>query len=71
MTVLDRVPTDRIAERAEEIHLGRALLTLFVGVFWLVGWTGRKALLGLGYVAGAVQVGWADAGAPRPAQGRR
>lgn len=69
MTVLDRVPTDRIADRAAQVHIGKALLNLLLGVFWLIGWTGRKALLALGYIAGAVQVGWQDA-APRPRERR-
>lgn len=69
MSVLDRVPVDRIAERAAQINLARALLTLLVVVPWLVGWSGRMAYRGLVFGAAAVAVGW-EAGGPKPQQRR-
>ncbi len=66
MTTLDRIPVHAIRTRADQINIGRLLVTLFVGVFWLVGFAARKALRGLAFVAAAIQLGWRDAG---PAEG--
>jgi hypothetical protein len=61
MSVLERVPVDRIDAQARQVEVGRLLLTVFVGMFWLVGWTARKAVRALAYVGTAVAVGWRDA----------
>ena len=67
VTVLSRVPVDEIRERAASIHFGRLLLTLFVGLFWCVGWSARMAYRALQFLAAAVMFGWADA-APKAVQ---
>jgi hypothetical protein len=69
VTVLDRVPVDSIVERAAQVHLGRLLLTLFVGVFFVIGWSGRMAFRGLAFCVAAIQVGWQEA-APKPRERR-
>lgn len=62
MTVaLDRVPVDRITAEARQIRLGRLLLTLVAGLFWLIGWVAGKAALAVVWCAVAVKVGWQEA----------
>ena len=65
MTVLDRVPVDRVAAEARNVHVGRLLLTLLVGVFFAVGWVAGKASLGVAWSLAAVKVGWAEARAAK------
>jgi hypothetical protein len=71
--LLERVPVDRIEERAKPVDLGRVLMVLVVGFFYLLGFIARKAMLGLGVLLGwavaAVVEGWQDAG--KPAEERR
>jgi hypothetical protein len=62
--LLDRVPRDRIEAEARQVRLGRALLTLLVGVFWLVGWLAGKATLGVAFVWAATKVGYVEARKP-------
>jgi hypothetical protein len=62
VSALDRVPLDAIRARADSIQFGRLLLTLVVGIFWVIGWIARKLFRGLAYLAAAVQVGWREAG---------
>ena len=59
--LLDRVPTEEIRADAEQIHLGRGLLTLLVGFFFLVGWTAGKASLGMRFAVAAIRQGWKEA----------
>jgi hypothetical protein len=56
-----RIPVDRVSAEARQVDLGRALLTLLVGCFWLVGWLVGKATLGIAFVWAAAKVGYADA----------
>jgi hypothetical protein len=60
-TILDRVPVDQIRAEARDFHLGRTLLTLVVGVFWLLGWLAGKASLAVGFCWAAVVIGWKEA----------
>ncbi len=63
--LIKRVPTEEIRADAEQLHLGRLLLTLLVGVFFLIGWTAGKASLGTRFALAAVRQGWKEArGAP-------
>jgi hypothetical protein len=66
--LLERVPVDRIQERAKPVDLGRLLMVLVVGFFYLLGFVVRKVVLGLGVLLGwtvaAVVEGWQDAGEP-------
>ena len=59
-TVLDRVPVDRIEAEAREIEFGRTVLTLFAGVFFVVGWSVGKLWRGVAWAAAAVKVGWQE-----------
>jgi hypothetical protein len=59
--VLDAVPLERIQAEARQVHLGRALLTLLIGVFWLLGWLAGKATLGLAFCWAAAKVGFTEA----------
>ena len=59
--LLDRIPVDRISTEARQVHLGRALLTLLVGVFWLLGWLAGKATLAIGFACAAAKVGYLEA----------
>jgi hypothetical protein len=64
MTVLERVPTDRIMAQARQVHVGRALLALLLGVFYAVGWLASRAGLALAVVGTSVKLGWQDARKP-------
>lgn len=65
MTVLDRVPVDRITEQARELHPGRTLLTLLAALLYGLGWLAGKTVMGVWFVLAwsfaAVKVGWTDA----------
>lgn len=69
-SLLDRVPVDAIADEAQRVRWGRLLLTLLVGVFWLVGWTAGKVFVGLAYCWAAVTVGWKEAHGMQVRHGR-
>jgi hypothetical protein len=62
--LLDRVPVDRISDEARQVHLGRALLTLLVGIFWLLGWLAGKATLAVGFAYAAAKIGYQEARNP-------
>jgi hypothetical protein len=62
--VLDAVPLDRVRAEAAQIHPGRALLTLLVGLFWVIGWLAGKAVTGLVFCWAAVKVGYSEARDP-------
>jgi hypothetical protein len=62
--LLDRVPTERIHAEARQVQVGRGLLTMLVGVFWLLGWLAGKASLAVRIVMVASREGWRDARRP-------
>jgi hypothetical protein len=66
--LLEHVPVDRIQEQAKPVDLGRLLMVLLVGFFYLFGFVARKVLLvlgvGLGWMVAAMRTGWQDAGVP-------
>lgn len=68
MAVLERVPVARIEREASEVDFGRLLLTVLVGVFWVLGFVAGKVVLFVGVVLAtvwaALKTGWADS---RPA----
>ena len=64
MTVLDRVPLERISAEARQVQVGRLLLTLLAGLFYLIGWLVAKLLVGVVWCCIAVKVGYVEAGGP-------
>jgi hypothetical protein len=60
-TVLERVPVDRISAEAREVHVGRTLLTLVAGFFYLLGWLAAKVVGGAVWCLAAIRVGWREA----------
>ena len=71
--LLERVPIERIEAEAKPVDLGRLLMTLVVGLFYLLGFVARKVALvlgvGLGWMLAATRTGWQDAA--KPAEERR
>jgi hypothetical protein len=69
LTILDRVPLDRISEQAREIRPGRALLTIIAAMLFALGWITAKMLtvawLAILWSFAAVKVGWQEA-RPKP-----
>lgn len=72
--LLERVPIERIEEQAKPVDLGRLLMLLIVGVFYLLGFVARKVVMvvsvGLGWMLAAAKTGWQDAAVP-PAERRQ
>ena len=71
--LLERVPIEQIEQQAKPVNLGRVLQLLVVGLFYLLGFVARKAVLlvgvTLGWAIAAVVTGWQDAA--KPAEERR
>jgi hypothetical protein len=69
MTILDRVPTDRIGERAHDVDLGRALLSLLMLPFLALGFAAALMWTAVEFAWAAVLTGWDAARAQtRPIQ---
>ena len=66
--LLERVPVERIEAQARPVDLGRLLVVLVVGFFYLLGFAARKVVLvlgvTLGWVIAATRTGWQDAAVP-------
>ena len=64
-SVAERVPLDRIEQRARQAHPGRVLLTLLAGLLFALGWAAYKACavawLALAWTGSAVIEGWSSA----------
>jgi Tfp pilus assembly protein PilW len=62
-TFTQRVPVDRIDQRARAAQPGRVALTVIVSVLFSVGWLVARTLsvlwIGLAWSASAVAEGWA------------
>lgn len=65
MTVLDRIPLERITAEARRIHFWRTVLTILAGVLYGLGWLAGKAVIvgwfALAWTAAAIKVGWQEA----------
>jgi hypothetical protein len=59
-TIVDRVPVERITAEARQVHLGRLLLTLLAGFFYVIGWVIAKFYLGVVWCCVAVKVGFQE-----------
>lgn len=70
MTVLTRVPVERITARAREIHFWATLFTALGGLLYGIGWLTAKAFgliwAAVTWVAAAVLIGWRDARPLKP-----
>lgn len=77
LSILDRVPVDRITNEAREIHFGRFLLTVIGGLFFALGWIVAKTFtvlwLAMTWSWTAIKVGWQEGrnSARTPAPPRR
>jgi hypothetical protein len=78
VTVLERVPLDRIEQRARQARPGRAVLAVIAAVLFGLGWLAYKtvavALFAVAWCGAAVIEGWQSAKAgqpPRPPRPRR
>lgn len=64
MAVLERVPVERITAEAREIKLGRTLLTLLAGLFYVIGWVAAKLVnvvwFAVAWSYAAAKVGWVE-----------
>ena len=64
MTVLGRVPVDKISARAAQIDAGRTLLRLLGGLLFLLAFLPAKGLrmtwTSLVWAGAAVAVGWSE-----------
>jgi uncharacterized membrane protein YedE/YeeE len=64
-SVAERVPLDRIEQRARQAHPGRVLLTVIAAVLFGLGWVAFKACavmwLAVAWCASAVIEGWQSA----------
>jgi uncharacterized membrane protein YedE/YeeE len=65
VTVLERVPLDRIDARARQARPGRAVLTVIAAVLFGLGWLAYKACalswLAVAWCGAAVAEGWQSA----------
>ena len=64
-TPLDRVPVERIGERARNAKPGRTLLVVLTGLLFALGWAAFKVLalawLAVAWTGAAVAEGWVSA----------
>jgi hypothetical protein len=64
-TVAERVPLDRIEQRARAAHPGRTILTVIATLLFALGWVVYKAFalawFGLAWCGSAVAEGWITA----------
>lgn len=58
--ILDRVPIDRINVEARAVKVGRLILTVLAGFFYVIGWTAALAVRVFVWVCVAVKMGWTD-----------
>lgn len=65
MTLLERVPVERISAEARQVDVGHTVLTLLAAVLYGIGWLAGKVLgtiwLAIAWSATAVKVGWTEA----------
>jgi hypothetical protein len=58
--LLDRVPVDQITEARQEhsVRPGRILLTLVLGMFFVLGWLAGKLMILVTDCANSARIGW-------------
>lgn len=62
--LLDGQRLEHISQRAQQVDVGRVLLTLIAAAFFAVGWSAGKALHVVVWCAVAVKVGYQEARGP-------
>jgi hypothetical protein len=60
VTMVDHSAAEQILADARQVRLSRVMLTLFLGTFWVIGWTAGHLWLGLVVCAISVRRGWRD-----------
>jgi hypothetical protein len=58
VTVLDRVPVDRISVQATALRLLPVLLSILMAPFFVLGWTAARLWLAVRWMIAAVVVGF-------------
>lgn len=73
--MLERIDLDRVTVEAHQIDIGRTLLTVVVGFFWLLGFVVGKVSIavvaGITFSVAAMRIGWQDAHKGSMKTGRR
>lgn len=68
MQLAERIDLDRVEAEAQRIDIGRGVLTLIAGLFYVLGWTLAKLVMGVATVItwswAAARIGWQDAHGP-------
>lgn len=63
--MLERLDLERVTDEAQRVDIGRGLLTLLIGFFWVLGWLAAKAVIVVAtvvsFAVAAMKVGWQDA----------
>lgn len=60
MAVTVQIPVDEITASAREVRVSRVLLTLLMGLFYVIGWTAGRVVEGLIICALSVRRGWLE-----------
>lgn len=55
---------ERITAEARQVRVGRLLLKLIAGFFYLIGWALAKLIVGIVWCFVAAKVGYLEAGGP-------
>ena len=58
--ITDRLPIEQLTAEARQVRVSRVLLTLFLGVFWGIGWLIGRVCLGLVMAWVSARRGWRD-----------
>lgn len=68
INLVQRVPVERISERAKKVRFWRTIATVLAGLLWGLGWLAARgcaaAWLAVTWAVVAVQTGWQDARRP-------
>jgi len=55
-----QIPVDEITASAREVQVSRVLLTVFLGLFYVIGWAAGRTVLGCVMGAYAIRRGWRE-----------
>lgn len=69
MTVLARVPVEKISDRAAQIDMGRSMLAVIGGLLYLVGYLPSRAVRALAWMGSAIATGWVEGRDPVKSDG--